>query len=201
MREGVLLAGELDVAIANFARLYDKYEKLGREIVNTPDALPQNMHGMVNYEGARRVAAALPPFVQKLFPGSLHDEMKKEPLAISEARHWNLAIEISPINMYRRRKRRRGCSWNHMRSNSSARSMARISRSSGPSSFVVMVEPRYRRYREFDSVLRIQYPTAKADLRSQSKSGRTSAARLPQAWQTNRAARTDSRSSSGMSRP
>ena len=96
MKERIAVAGELDVAIANLARLYDEYSRLGREIVNMPDALPQNSFVMVNHEGAmgaRRVAAAMPPFVQKLFPGSLHDEQKKEPLAVTEARHWNLAPE------------------------------------------------------------------------------------------------------------
>jgi hypothetical protein len=59
-------------------------------------AMPENMHGMINHEGAvglRHVAAALPAFVQKLFPRSLHDEQKKEPLATTEARFWNLPPE------------------------------------------------------------------------------------------------------------
>ena len=100
MRERIAVSGEIDVAIANLARLYADYTRLGSEIVNMPGALPQNGFGMVNHEGAmgvRRVAAALPPFVQKLFPGSLHDEIKKEPLATSEARHWNLAPEKSDV--------------------------------------------------------------------------------------------------------
>src|SRR5258705_9788864 len=63
-----------------------------------PDVLPRNMHGMNNHEGAvgaRRVRAALPAFVQKLYPGSLHDEMKKEPLAVTEARFWNLTVDTT----------------------------------------------------------------------------------------------------------
>jgi hypothetical protein len=71
-------------------------EELGREIVNMPDALPSNMHGISNHEGAvglRRVRASLPAFFWKLFPGALHDEMKTENLAASEARFWNLSPE------------------------------------------------------------------------------------------------------------
>jgi chromosome segregation ATPase len=93
-RERVDVAGELDKAIAEFARLYGRYEKLGREIVSMPDILGQNLFGMVNHEGAvgaRRVRAAMPAFVQTLYPGAHHDEMKKEPLATSEASYWNLA--------------------------------------------------------------------------------------------------------------
>jgi hypothetical protein len=92
MRKRIDVAAELDVAIADFARLYVEYEKLGREVV-AMDALPRSLHGMANHEGAvglRRVRASLPSFFWRLFPGALHDEMKHEPLATSEARFWSL---------------------------------------------------------------------------------------------------------------
>ena len=100
-RERVDVAGELDKTVAEFARLYSRYEKLGREIVNMPDILGRNFFGMVNHEGAvgaRRVRAALPAFVQTLFPGAHHDEQKKENLATSEARFWNLPPEHEKAN-------------------------------------------------------------------------------------------------------
>jgi uncharacterized membrane protein YdfJ with MMPL/SSD domain len=97
MKNRIAKAGEIDAAIADFARLYHEYEALGREIIDMPDALPPSVHGIRNYEGAvglRRAAAALPPFMQRFFPGALHDERKREPLAVTEARHWGLpAVE------------------------------------------------------------------------------------------------------------
>jgi hypothetical protein len=95
-RERIDVAGEIDEVTRNFARLYRKYEELGGQIINMPDALPPNMHGITNHEaalGARRVRASLPAFFWKLFPGSLHDEMKTENLATSETRFWNLPPE------------------------------------------------------------------------------------------------------------
>jgi chromosome segregation ATPase len=92
-RKRVDLAGEMDEAIAVFARLYAEYQELGSEIANVPDAIPQNRFGVTSHEaalGARRVRAAMPAFVQTLFPGSHHDEIQKMPLAMSEARHWSL---------------------------------------------------------------------------------------------------------------
>jgi hypothetical protein len=97
MKNRIAKAGEIDAAIADFARLYHEYEALGREIIDMPDALPPSVHGIRNYEGAvglRRVAAALPPFMQRFFRGALHDERKREPLAVTEARHRGLpAVE------------------------------------------------------------------------------------------------------------
>lgn len=93
MRQRIDVAGKLDAAISEFARLYSEFEKLGHDIVNMPDALPKNLHGMSNVEGAlgaRRVRASLPAFFWKLFPGAIHDEMKTENLATSESRFWNL---------------------------------------------------------------------------------------------------------------
>jgi hypothetical protein len=96
MRKRVDVAGQLDIVIADFARLYGEYDRLGGQIVNMPDAMPQNMHGMSNHEGAvgaRRVRSALPAFLERVFPNALHDEQQKESLAVSEARFWNLPPE------------------------------------------------------------------------------------------------------------
>lgn len=98
-RQRIAVAGDLDKAIAEFERVYRKYELLGREIANMPDAVAMtSSFGMLNHEGVvglRRVAAALPKFVALFFPGAMHDELKKEPLALTEARFWNLAPEQS----------------------------------------------------------------------------------------------------------
>jgi hypothetical protein len=96
IRRRIDVAGQLDQVTANFARLYGEYQKLGVEIIDMPDAMPKNLHGMSNVEGAvgaRRVRASLPAFFWKLFPGALYDEMKTENLATSEARFWNLPPE------------------------------------------------------------------------------------------------------------
>jgi hypothetical protein len=94
-RQRIDIASQMGGVIADYARLYAEYEKLGAEIVNM-DMLPRSLHGMNDHEGAvglRRVRASLPPFFWKLFPGAIHDEMKAENLATSEARFWNLAPE------------------------------------------------------------------------------------------------------------
>jgi hypothetical protein len=91
-RKRVDIAGELDQVSADFARLYAQYEALGAQILSM-DVLPRTMVGMSNHEGAvglRRVRASLPAIFWKLFPGSLHDEMKTENLSTSEAKFWNL---------------------------------------------------------------------------------------------------------------
>jgi hypothetical protein len=92
-RKRVDVAGQIDQAIAVFARLFSEYQRLGSEIVNTPDALQRSMFGITDHAaavGTRRLRAALPAFVETLFPGAHHDEIRKMPLAISEARHWAL---------------------------------------------------------------------------------------------------------------
>jgi hypothetical protein len=93
MRKRVDVAGQLDEVIAEFVRLHSAYEKLGNEIVNM-DVLPQHAHGITNHHdgalGARRVRAALPKLFDRVYPNALHDESTKEPLATTEARHWNL---------------------------------------------------------------------------------------------------------------
>jgi chromosome segregation ATPase len=96
-RSRIEVAGQIDAVIADFTRLLNEYEKLGHAIANA-DALPRNLHGMSDHEGCiglRRVRAALPKFLDKVYPNSLHDENLKENLATTEARHWNLAPEQS----------------------------------------------------------------------------------------------------------
>ena len=91
MKKRIEVAGQLDAAISDFARVFAQYEELGATILNMPDAMSHNVHGMSNHEGAvgaRRVAAALPAFFLRFFPNSLHDEQKKESLAVTEARFW-----------------------------------------------------------------------------------------------------------------
>jgi hypothetical protein len=96
MKQRIEVAGQMDGVIAEYARLYALHEKLGAQIVNM-DVLPRDMHGGIsNHEGAvgaRRVRASLPPFFWKLFPGAMHDEMKTENLAMTEARFWSLPPE------------------------------------------------------------------------------------------------------------
>ncbi|WMT77454.1 hypothetical protein [Bradyrhizobium sp. Ash2021] len=95
MRKRVDVAAQIDIVTADFARLYAEYERLGREIINM-EALPRSSAGMNDHDGAtgaRRVRASLPKFFWRLFPGAITDEMKHEPLAVSESRYWNLAPE------------------------------------------------------------------------------------------------------------
>jgi chromosome segregation ATPase len=92
-RKRVALAGEIDKTVATLASQYREYEQIGNEIVNT-DPLPLNLHGMSNAEGAagaRRIRAAVPKLLEQVFQSAAHDEQKKEPLATTEARFWNLA--------------------------------------------------------------------------------------------------------------
>ncbi len=95
IRQRVDIACQLDTVIAEFARLYREYEKLGARI-EAMDTMPRTMHGASDHEGAmglRRVRASLPAFFWKLFPGAVYDEMKTENLATSESRFWGLAPE------------------------------------------------------------------------------------------------------------
>ena len=94
-RKRVHLAGKIDDAIAEFARLLAEFESLGEDIANIEPA-PANLHGMpaTNHDAAigwRRLRAAMPAFIQKLYPGSHHDEMPKMDLKTAESRFWNLA--------------------------------------------------------------------------------------------------------------
>jgi hypothetical protein len=93
MKKRIEVGGQIDSAIADIVRLFGEFEKLGNQIANMDVAVPRNMLGMANHEGAiglRRVRAAFPKLMDRVFLNT-HDESKKEALAISEARHWNLA--------------------------------------------------------------------------------------------------------------
>jgi hypothetical protein len=95
MRKRIENAAQIDAWLAAGASLFDVRAKLGTEIVNM-DVMPRTMHGTSNYEeamGARRLRASLPAWISKLFPGAVHDEMPRQPLAISEAQFWSLPPE------------------------------------------------------------------------------------------------------------
>jgi chromosome segregation ATPase len=90
------MAGSIDGAIADLTRLLAEFESLGEDIANKDAAAP-NIHGMSSDNsqaiGWRRVAAAMPASMARLYPGAHHDEIQKMPLALSEARFWNLQPE------------------------------------------------------------------------------------------------------------
>ncbi|PAY05447.1 hypothetical protein CK489_29120 [Bradyrhizobium sp. UFLA03-84] len=93
-RKRVDVAGQLDAAIAEVDRLFKEYEQLGGDVIAL-GALPTNIMGMADREaavGLRRVRAAMPRWVEKLYPGAAHDEMPREPLAVTEAQNWNLKV-------------------------------------------------------------------------------------------------------------
>ncbi len=95
MRQRADVGSQLDQVIAEAARLYRVYQELGNKIINMPGAIPQNMHGMMatSHEavlGDRRVRAAVPKFLEQALQSVAHDEQKKENLATTEARFWNL---------------------------------------------------------------------------------------------------------------
>lgn len=91
MRARIEVACQIDAVIADFTRLFNEYEKLGHEIMNM-DTMPHNMFGTANHDGSlRRVRAALPKCLDRVYPNALFDEMKKESLKITESMCWNLA--------------------------------------------------------------------------------------------------------------
>jgi chromosome segregation ATPase len=98
-RERIVLAGEIDSAIAELARLLAEFDDLGAAITAKEPA-PANIHGMPGDNsgviGLRRVAAALPTSMKRLFPGAHHDEIQKMPLMTSESRIWNLPT-LAPV--------------------------------------------------------------------------------------------------------
>jgi len=97
MRKRIEVAARIDAAIAEFSAAFKEFEKLGREIEAVPDLLARNLHGVMSQveevAGLRRVAAALPGYFTKFFPGALHDERPKTPLAASETTLWGLHDE------------------------------------------------------------------------------------------------------------
>jgi outer membrane protein TolC len=96
MRRRVAAAARMDVAFAEAASAYSDFERLGRELQSFPDLNLAAGGNMSFYEGAtgfRRIAASLPLFFLKLFPGTWTNEAARTPLAQSEAHFWQLAPE------------------------------------------------------------------------------------------------------------
>jgi hypothetical protein len=91
MRARIEVCRKIDAVIAEFTSLFNLYEKLGHEIINA-DVMPQqNMFGTANQDGSlRRMRAALPKCLDRVYPNAIYDEMKKESLDATEARQWNL---------------------------------------------------------------------------------------------------------------
>ena len=92
-RERINLAGEIDGVIAKLAKLLAEFDDIGAEIAAKEPA-PANVHGISldnsGVIGLRRVAAAMPASIKRLYPGAHHDEIQKMPLMASESRLWNL---------------------------------------------------------------------------------------------------------------
>jgi chromosome segregation ATPase len=95
MRERVAAAARMDKAFADLADAYIIYESLGRQLQSYPD-LNSPHGGMAQYEGSvgfKRIAAAVPTFLLKLFPANWTNEAVRQPLAESEAHFWQLPSE------------------------------------------------------------------------------------------------------------
>jgi hypothetical protein len=96
MRDRVIAAAEMDAGFAAAAAAYEKYERLGRELLTFEDLNLQQGGTMGFYESAigyRRIAAALPAFFVKLFPTTWSNSDPRRPLAESELHFWQLPPE------------------------------------------------------------------------------------------------------------
>jgi hypothetical protein len=96
MRQRVAAAGRMDTALADAASAYNDFERLGRELQSFPDlnfGASGNMSHWEGVAGLRRIAAALPAFFTKLFPGTWTIEGARESLAASEEKFWQLPPE------------------------------------------------------------------------------------------------------------
>jgi hypothetical protein len=96
MRQRVAAAARMDAAFSEAASAYADFEHLGRELQSFPDlniAVSGNMSHWENATGFRRIAAALPMFFLKLFPGTGTHGDARMPLARSEAEFWQLPPE------------------------------------------------------------------------------------------------------------
>lgn len=96
MLKRIQVAAKLDGIFADMAAAYREYEELGREISNL-DVTPRSFAGIADHQGtmgARRVRAAMPRFMWSLFPGALHDELKNEPLEVTEGRHFGFDAKV-----------------------------------------------------------------------------------------------------------
>lgn len=98
-RQRIGVAAKISDMFAALAPLIDEFDDLGMQIANTPDLFPRNMFGtgslgqLDEVIGHRRLRAALPARFEKIFPGALFDEKRKESLFDSEVRIWNLPPE------------------------------------------------------------------------------------------------------------
>jgi hypothetical protein len=73
MRARVVAAARMDAAFAESAAAYEDFSRLGRELQNFPDlniGVSGNISHWESVTGYRRIAAALPAFFTKLFPGT-----------------------------------------------------------------------------------------------------------------------------------
>jgi hypothetical protein len=97
MRARVKAAERLDVALGEAAAAYADFERLGRELQSFPDlniAVSGNMSHWETVTGHRRIAAALPGFLAKLFsPTTYANEDARMSLAQSETNFWQLPPE------------------------------------------------------------------------------------------------------------
>jgi hypothetical protein len=98
IRERVDVAREISKVLADLlVPLAGRYEKLGHQIIDMPDAAVLPNHGFTsdfeNAMGAKRLRAAMPAFIQTLYLGAPRDEQQKEDFATAEALCWNLPPE------------------------------------------------------------------------------------------------------------
>jgi hypothetical protein len=95
MHERVAAAAMIDVGNTMTAKGYADFERLGRELQNFPDLDIWHGGSLSHHEnvtGYRRIAASLPPFFLKLFPGIWNSDPRRS-LAESEAAFWQLPPE------------------------------------------------------------------------------------------------------------
>jgi hypothetical protein len=93
MRQRCAAAARMDDAFAAAASAYGDFERLGRELQAYPDlniGVSGNMSHWESVTGYRRIAASLPTFFTKLFPGTWTIEGARESLAASEEKFWQL---------------------------------------------------------------------------------------------------------------
>jgi hypothetical protein len=99
-RRRIGLSAKINDVLAALVPLIEEWDAVGAEIANTPGLYAQNMFGSGMSEldeiiGNRRLRAALPARFEKIFPGAMYDEKRKESLFDSETRIWNLPPEQS----------------------------------------------------------------------------------------------------------
>jgi hypothetical protein len=95
MHQRVAAAAMIDAGNAMTAKGYADFERLGKELQNFPDLDITHGGSLSHYEnvtGDRRIAASLPPFFLKLFPGIWNSDPRRS-LAESERDFWQLPPE------------------------------------------------------------------------------------------------------------